>query len=170
MKKLLVLAFLSLLAAGLSQSFAAAGWFCHGCCAKLNACASQYNAFSPFCVTGVSATKHCHHCSYPAEGPCCAQPTPWCEPICCGDGVSCSPTGGAGAGQSALGILPAPASAQAQAAPATAPPPAGFAPPTPSPMPAVPGSTSYLFPGVAPGNMIQPAAYQPTPWYWNTGN
>lgn len=169
MKKFLALASLSLLAAGLSQSFVAAGWFCHGCQAKLNACASQYNAFSPFCISGVYASKHCHKCCYPAEGPCC--PKPNCEPGCYGgwcDGGACGPAGFAGVDQGTLGILPAPA--HAQAAPGSAPISPNFVPPSPSPMPAVPGSTSYLMPAPVPGNMIVPTAYQPTPWYWNTAN
>jgi hypothetical protein len=167
MKKLLALTFLSLLAAGLSQSFAAAGWFHHCCHDKLNACASQYNAFSPFCVTGVSASKHCHKCNYPAEGPCCPRPNcgpeGWCEPGCSSSGCADGTSG-------TLGVLPAPAPARVQPTPGSAQVAPNFAPPAPSPMPIVPGTTSYLFPAAAPAGMIQPAAYQPSPWYWNMGN
>src|SRR5262249_5898988 len=52
MKKLLLIAILTLAALGLNATFASAGWFCHHC-GKVGACATQYNAFSPYCVTGV---------------------------------------------------------------------------------------------------------------------
>jgi len=148
MRKLFVLAVLSLAAFAMGVAPASAGWFCHGCCCgRLGACATQYNAFSPYCVTGVYTSHHCHRCMHPANGPCCGG---YGGVNAC-DGGSCATNG-----ESAiLGELPA---LGAPGGMMTAPPP-------PAPSPVVPGA-----PAPTPGRNLQPMYYQPTlpvPAYWN---
>jgi hypothetical protein len=149
MKKLLALAMASLATLGLSMNAVSAGWFCHHCCPKVNACAAQYNAFSPFCVSGVYTSKHCHKCNHPAEGPCC-NPC-WGGP--CWDGA-CGPACSVGGDAATLGVLPAPAGT------ATVQNGRVVTPASPAPVPTIPGATSQLY---APSNFGQPMMQPPAP-------
>jgi hypothetical protein len=144
MKKVLALALASLAALALNMAPASAGWFCHHCNFKVNACATQYNAFSPFCVSGVYSSKHCHKCKYPAEGPCC---DPGWGGVC--GGPACSVGGDA----ATLGVLPAPTGT------ATIQNGRVLTPASPAPVPTIPGATSQLYPPTNFGQpMMQPSA------------
>src|SRR5262245_23113928 len=83
MKKLFAVAFLSLVGLGLTVEQAAA-WCCHPCCFccryRMCVCASQSNAFSPFCVDGVSCRGCCGLC----HRRCCCPPLCWGNPCCAG--------------------------------------------------------------------------------------
>jgi hypothetical protein len=166
MKKLLAVALLSVAALGLSNARAWAGhFFHHHCCDRVGACAAQYNAFSPFCVSGVYTSHHCHKCVHPAEAPCCC---PIGGADICGDGV-CGPAAVAGGDGATLGILPAPAAPGTAQNTQPTPPLA----PVPTPVPAIPGQSSQLS---MPARMIQPLGYQPlmpapsAPAYWYGNN
>lgn len=168
MKKLVFVALLSLAALGFNSHFASAGWFsCHKC-GKLGACATQYNAFSPYCVTGVYTSSHCHKCMHPAEGPCCNNQG-WGLDLggCgfgCGNTICTGPASMAGGDAATLGVLPAPIVA------GTAQNGQFVVPQAPAPIPAVPGAAS---PPLMPARGLQPLGYQPTmpapsaPAYWN---
>ena len=165
MKKLLVVALLSVAALGLSNARVSAGHlFHHHCCGKVGACATQYNAFSPFCVTGVYTGHHCHKCFHPAEGPCCPN---GCAAECV-DGA-CGPACVASGDGATLGTLPAPAAPGPKQSVQSMPPLA----PVPAPVPAIPGQTSQLD---MPARMIQPLGFQPqmpapsAPAYWYGNN
>ncbi|HZT81138.1 MAG TPA: hypothetical protein VFA26_12980, partial [Gemmataceae bacterium] len=90
MKKLLAVACLSLAAAGFSAGQAHA-WLFDCCCCKYKycACAAQYNAFSPFCLSTVQGGCCCHKCFHVADTGCCP-PAP-CPPPCVAGG--CCPGG-----------------------------------------------------------------------------
>jgi hypothetical protein len=144
MKKVLAAAFVTLAALGFGVAPASAGLFHHHC-GKVSACATQYNAFSPFCVTDVYTHKHCHKCHFPAQ---CACNNPgWGAN--CANGY-CGPTAMAGGDSAMLGVLPAtPAMGTAQSSP--------FVVPQASPpMPVMPGATSQL---QVPPRMFQPLGY-----------
>jgi hypothetical protein len=144
MKKLLAVAFVTLAAFGLGVAPASAGLFHHHC-DEVSAHATQYNAFSPYCVTGVYTHKHCHKCCYPAE---CACNNPG-GGANCADGF-CGRAAMAGGDSATLGILPAaPAMGTAQSGPFVVPK-------APAPLPAIPGATSQL---QAPPRMIQAPGY-----------
>jgi hypothetical protein len=146
MKKVLALALASLAALALNMGSASAGWFCHHCNFKVNACATQYNAFSPFCVSGVYSSKHCHKCNYPAEGPCCNPG--WGGP--CWGGVCGGPACSVGGDAATLGVLPAPTGT------ATIQNGRVLTPLAPAPVPSIPGATSQFS---APSNLVQPTMY-----------
>src|SRR5262245_27465117 len=151
MKKLFVVALLSLAAVGFSVAPASAGWFHHHKHAHVGACATQYNAFSPYCVQGVYTSRHCHKCNHPAEGPCCHQPlcTDFADcGISCGNVSATGPATTAHGNGATLGVLPAP----------VAPSPQLAVPLAPVPLPAIPGATSQVTP---PASLIQPLVSQP---------
>jgi hypothetical protein len=167
MRKLFVVAVLSLAAFGMGVAPASAGWFCHKC-GKLGACATQFNAFSPYCVTGVYTSSHCHRCMHPAEGPCCGAGGGWglnadgCG-FGCGNTFSTGPASTAGVGSTVLGELP-------PVMTGSVPNGQMLVPQAPAPVPAIPGA---MAPSVMPTHNIQPLGYQPAmpapsaPYYWN---
>ena len=133
MRKLFVVAVLSLAAFALGVAPASAGWFCRSCCGRLGACATQYNAFSPYCVTGVYTSSHCHRCMHPSQGPCCGGY----------DGVNSFNVGNccAATGDSAiLGELPA------KVATGMIPSNQTMVPLAPTPVPAIPGVAAPMVP------------------------
>jgi hypothetical protein len=150
MRKLFIVAVLSVAACAMSVAPASAGWFCHRC-GKLGACATQYNAFSPYCVTGVYTSTHCHRCMHPAEGPCCGAGGCWglnadgCCGVGCGGTISTGPATTAGVDCTILGELPV----MAGSVPSTQ----IIGPLAPAPVPSIPGVAS---PSVVPTQNIQP--------------
>ena len=139
MRKLFVVAVLSLAAFALGVAPASAGWFCHGCCGRLGACATQYNAFSPYCVTGVYTSSHCHRCMHPSQGPCCGGYN-GCNSF---NADGCCTING---GSAMLGELPAPV------ATGMVPGNQTMVPLAPTPVPAIPGVAAPM----APTRTFQP--------------
>jgi hypothetical protein len=171
MNRLLAVAFVSVVAVGLGTRPASAWPGCHH---KYCACAAQYNAFSPFCLSTVESCHHGHHCCHVADTPCCnAPPAPAC------DFNGCGPACSADCDSGALGALPATAAPPAGATTGTPGAPTFKAPP---PVPQVPGVTSQLGPVQMPAGMVQPVFYAPAysnyqpampvnmPAYWYNGN
>jgi hypothetical protein len=146
MRKLLPVALATLAVFGFVVAPASAGLF-HHCCQKFSACGCQYNAFSPFCVSGVSTSKHCHKCCVPAESPC--GNLGWGAG--CADGF-CGPAAMAGGDAATLGVLPAPL------ARGTAQNGQWVVPQAPTALPAVPGAVSQV---PVPARMIQSFGLQP---------
>jgi hypothetical protein len=143
MRKLFIVALLSMAAFAVSVSPATAGWFCRSC-GRLGACATQYNAFSPYCVTGVYTSHHCHRCTHPAEGPCNGNAGLTCDGGGC---VGCAgPAITAGMGTAILGELPAPVMTGAIPSNQT------MVPRAPMPVPSVPGAVP---PYVMPAQTVQ---------------
>lgn len=182
MKKLLATALLGLAALGLSTPQASAYYgpfsflHCGGCFkARYSACAAQYNAFSPFCLTTVQGKGlFCHKCYYVAD---CPQPycppayPPMCYPADAGGmpGAAAPAVGGAPAGGATGFQAPAPT----PSLPGVHAAPMGY----PQAMPHVAGYQPYAGYGYPPHSGMMPG--QPmmmqggmvpagqAPWYWN---
>ncbi|HXG08497.1 MAG TPA: hypothetical protein VNK04_01790 [Gemmataceae bacterium] len=158
MKKLLAIAWFSLVVLGLGTDQAHA-FGCLGCSrCWYKCCAAQYNAFSPFCCNAVVCKKlFCKKCSHVLD---CCPPCPPCPPSCppvdfCGDHagiVSVTPPGSAPASGGSTGTAPAPSTGGS-----------AFTPPAPSPVPPGPSTSlpGYPMPYGTPFGMYQPAGYQP---------
>jgi hypothetical protein len=145
MRKHIVVAVLGLAAFAMSVAPASAGWFCHRCCGRLGACATQYNAFSPYCVTGVYTSHHCRRCMHPAEGPC-GGAGGSCG-VGCEGAISTAPASTASMDSGMLGELPAPVMIGAVPNNQT------IVPLAPAPVPSIPGTAAPL---VVPTHNIQP--------------
>ena len=156
MNKLLASAFLSLLGLGMATQPAAAwGWFgCCGhccCCSTCKICvsSSQYNAFSPFCVDGISMKGCCGNFMFPNNNNFC--PGPSCDPCCTGS--DCCDGG-------VLGQLPAPGALPRPSAPKSGQP-APTGPTFNAPMPTPANNGASMAPGMQGYPQIYPTAMQP---------
>src|SRR5215471_9292152 len=150
MKKLSLVALLSLATLGLASGPVWAWGCCNKCCYKFVCCCKQYNAFTP-CCSGSIFCDGCACCQPPACPPC----MPGCGPTGCTSGYL-------GDVQGAVQLPPA-------AAPATAPMavPAnpGYTPPQPLP---VDGPRTSMrqpyYPAPQYYGQVQPVSYNP---YYN---
>jgi hypothetical protein len=152
MKKLLLVALLTLAVTTLSNGSASAGFLFHkncGCCCA-TICIKQYNAFTPVCCGNLCCDGCCPMTMGCCGGPCCAPP--------CG-GESC-PAEGCCADGSCLGQLPTAAPCgDVLASPTEGAPHPGVQGPVSAPIPQVP-TAMHNQPQMSPAQAAYYAAYR----------